>query len=211
MVISTRYKFIYVHIPKTAGNSIQEQLLPLSEDRKVAGGFRDGIDRYEVKGEVTPTKHASLADYERAGVDLADYRVIAGIRHPVARAVSCYFSPHRWFARQSDGHWAKAEPFWAIDDFVAFLKNFPTMASYLRTSGGLHQADHLIRFERLLDDYQNTVQELALPVSMTLPLRNRTSASPELTRAALEDPNVWEAVWESHGIDFETFGYPHTS
>jgi len=49
-MISRRYKFIYVHIPKTGGTTIQSVLLPFSDDEKFIVPYQDGVDSFEVRG-----------------------------------------------------------------------------------------------------------------------------------------------------------------
>jgi hypothetical protein len=66
-MISSKYRFLYVHIPKTGGNSIQHVLLPISDDQKELKKHQDGLDRFEVIGPKTKKKHASLKAIERQG------------------------------------------------------------------------------------------------------------------------------------------------
>jgi len=107
---SERHRLIYLHPPKTGGNSIQSVLLPFSDDRKVLVGHQDGRDRFEVRGPATASKHATLADYA-SSLDIAAYRVAISVRHPFDRAVSFFFSPHRWMRQTEDG-WSLATPVW---------------------------------------------------------------------------------------------------
>lgn len=88
---------IFVHVPKTAGNFLtRDYLSRYSNDNLIAIGHQDGINRFEIRGEVTTHKHMTLAEYAGA-VDLRDTYVITTVRDPVERLVSGYFSPHRRF------------------------------------------------------------------------------------------------------------------
>ena len=88
---------IFVHVPKTAGNFLtRDYLKRYSNDTLIATGHQDGVDRFEVRGEVTTHKHMTLSEYSKS-LDLRDAYVITSIRDPVERLVSAYFSPHRRF------------------------------------------------------------------------------------------------------------------
>ncbi len=91
---------IFLHLPKTGGNYVQNQFLSLglSRDLKTIRGNQDGKNRFGVQGQFTDDKHASLAKY-KAGMDPEAFSridVIITWRHPVARLVSLYLSPHAW-------------------------------------------------------------------------------------------------------------------
>jgi hypothetical protein len=43
-MISTSHQFLFVHIPKTGGNSIQTILLPFSDDQKNTSTKQDGVN-----------------------------------------------------------------------------------------------------------------------------------------------------------------------
>src|SRR5215831_10615147 len=56
VMISISHNWLFIHIQRTAGNSLQSVLAPYSEDELVGGGFRDGTDRFDVRGPYTATK-----------------------------------------------------------------------------------------------------------------------------------------------------------
>jgi hypothetical protein len=171
------------------------------------GDHRDGINRYELKGAITPFKHAALSDYEKRGVDCSSFKVIASVRHPVDRAVSAYFSPNRWARKNPDGSWRIERPSWDPGDFYIFLARFKPIADYLETSAGMCCPDFLIRFESLAEDYRHLVLELGLDPSKELPLRNRSAADASMKKIAIADPIVRNAVYEAHRVDFALFDY----
>ena len=97
MIIS-RHKLIYIHAPKTAGNAIQSLLFDISDDDKIVYHHQNGVDRFEVSGPITFSKHSALRIYNNGlGNNLSGWRVMVSIRHPFERAISAYFSPHRWY------------------------------------------------------------------------------------------------------------------
>ncbi len=87
---------IFIHIPKTGGNTIQKTLFDknLSLDKMIVTGHQDGIDRFEIRGKYTKNKHMTLRDYYK-NHELRNYPIFVCVRRPLNRLVSLYFSPHR--------------------------------------------------------------------------------------------------------------------
>lgn len=206
-MISIQNKFIFLHIPKTGGNSLQEAFLPFSDDKKILGEHRDGVDRYELKGPITPFKHAKLSDYKRLMGDTSGLSIIVSVRHPVARAVSFYFSPHRWMRQQPDGSWLLTEATWDREEFLALLPRIDSMASFLMEDGRFRKPDHMIRFESLLSDYRKIIDNFNFPAPVDLHVRNQSLRDGDAKRSAVADPVVAEAVRRHHADDIKFFGY----
>ena len=92
-MISHKHKFIFIHIPKTGGNSIQAFLAPISDDRIFARvDHQDGLERFGVRGRLTPFKHVDL-DYYAQRVKVDSFTVVACARDPIDRLLSSYFAP----------------------------------------------------------------------------------------------------------------------
>ncbi|WP_315899411.1 sulfotransferase family 2 domain-containing protein [Leisingera aquaemixtae] len=200
-------------MPKTGGTTIQDVLLPFSDDGKYLLPFQDGIDSFEVKGPVTPGKHATLQDYyDLLGGDLDSYRVVVSVRHPLNRAVSGYFSPHKWAVRQQDGSWQVQDPFWEEARFEDLLNmpNHMPATDYLRVNGAIRRPDIIIRHERFLTDFQACLDHLGVPGGSghTIPQRNASAAKSGLFRAVQQRPEVHERVERKYAADLEYFGYP---
>ena len=97
-MISEQMKFLFIHVPKTAGNSIQSLLINYSEDKLVAAGTKDGVERFGIVNDTySTTKHSTLLHYrtqlpEDLYQQLFKFSVM---RNPFDRLVSLYFSKHR--------------------------------------------------------------------------------------------------------------------
>ncbi|MGJ3230879.1 MAG: sulfotransferase family 2 domain-containing protein [Oceanicaulis sp.] len=175
-MISSKHRFIFLHVPKTGGNAVQDRLLGFSDDRRVVNRpDQDGVERYGVSGPVTPTKHATFADYaERLGSALSDYAVVFPIRPPFERLISLYYSP-RW--------WTEREPEWDEQRFLDLLQETPSAVSFLNVRGQMKWPEHLLRFSSLQRDYGMMVQSLQIPAPLSLPRRNAgTVASSEIQK-----------------------------
>ena len=71
-MLSTRHRFLFLHVPKTAGNAVQTWLLPHSDDQKVTHRHQDGIERfYDLpllrKRRHRDPKHGEIANPDVSG------------------------------------------------------------------------------------------------------------------------------------------------
>lgn len=200
-----RHRVIFIHIPKTAGNFIQQALLPYSDDRLVTSPKQDGRNRFDIAGPFTPKKHAKAEEYRASmgAFQFSEMRIMTCIRHPFERMLSHYFSPHRW-VRVRDGRVGFEPAEFAEDAFRGFVQSSQPMATWLRVGGVLRRPDFLIRFEHLREDVSAAFASLDIPLPEPFEALNRSpfDKAPFLVRADLED-----IVLAHHGEDYEAFGY----
>ena len=159
MLLSTNHNFLFIHVPKTGGNSIQKVLLPFSDDRMVADRpHHDGVNRFDiVSDQFSLRKHASLEDYrKRLDPDVfSRLTKIACVRNPWDRCVSFFFSPHRGSVA------------WSPDAFeeLIYTKVHPH-AHYLaldeHAGDPFDHVDVVLRFERIAEDFSNLCELLAI-------------------------------------------------
>ena len=208
-MLLSKYECIFIHVPKTAGNAQQEILLPFSDDEKVLSGHRDGIDRYELRGPVTLHKHATLADYQEGlGPNFLRFKVAISIRHPFQRAISYYFSPHRWFRENNDGSFHLEPSYWDRDEFFRTLEQLQSMKSFLKTADGYYRPDYIIRHETLKNDLINFCRKARIPADVaSLDLRNKGTGTPGLINNLEQDANLRRQVEELFSDDMDFFGY----
>ena len=184
-MISKQKKFLFIHVPKTGGNSIQNILRVYSENDIVAlSKHQDGVERFEVRSrDYNITKHSTLSHYKSV-LDPKTYRSLfkfATIRNPWDRMVSFYFSPHRGITD------------WDRNDFLTLISSVPPLHDYIYTKSffekglsmigmyktiGAHKIgrdiNFLVRFERLSDDFRLVCEKLDIPY-FPLPKRNSSN------------------------------------
>jgi hypothetical protein len=176
-------------------------LVSFSDDRLVAGGFRDGIERFEVEGCVTKHKHFSLQNYADAVHPDTFEKLFkfSIVRDPWERAISWYFSPHRWVPQGR-------QPTWSPKEFVDSLHQM-TQAIDMLTIGGKYQPlDALLRFETLAEDVRTLAERLKIG-HLTLPHRNRSMRDLVWRKYYMTHPELVGLVADLSGTDAETFGY----
>ena len=171
-MISHQKKFIFFHIPKTAGNSIQNILADYSDDEIIANArHQDGIERFEVKNSESEKlhKHSTLRDYKKVfGGSILKYFIFSTIRNPWDRIVSFYFSPHRGVTEFN------------FSDFEKFAEQIPPIETYLAKSRtnfyffNRKHISHLMKFEEIDNDFDRVCKELGIG-SAPLPVRNKSN------------------------------------
>lgn len=172
-MISIKKNFIFVHIPKTAGNSLQNILRDYSEDKIVCkASHQDGLERFEIESEVYgTTKHSTLADYKRQMEKNHFERAFkfTCVRNPWDRMISFYFSPHRGVTQ------------WDRNAFIKFIHTVPSTLSYLslpdvEMENTLDSFNYVIKFEHLEQGFKEVCQYIGIPFK-ELPVRNKAPKS----------------------------------
>ncbi|GAA6184280.1 sulfotransferase family 2 domain-containing protein [Aliiglaciecola sp. NS0011-25] len=187
-MLSIEHNFLFLHLPKTAGNSIQERLKAYSEDKIVCiNDFQDGIERFEVRNQFAGIhKHSSLTDYQKVLPEtlFKHLFIFATIRNPWERMISFYFSPHR------------KVKLWDRNDFINLLNQVKTLPQLLAVENPSHQqewfdnVDFIIKYEHLDTDFQKVCLQLELDCN-PLTIRNKSS---RLDYKTYYDPELIELV-----------------
>jgi Sulfotransferase family len=198
-MISFQKQFLFVHIPKTAGNSIQSILRDYSEDEIVAlRGEQDGIERFGLRNpNYKVRKHSTLAEY-RMALGEEQFRSLykfACVRNPWDRMVSYYFRPTRDLMS------------WNRKEFKKMILNVFSVADYLRLEEGENDpfanVDRIMRFETLADDFRSVCAALNIPAA-PLPQYNRSTRE---HYAKYYDDELRELVRKRFAPEIERFGY----
>lgn len=198
-MISLQKRFLFVHIPKTGGNSIQSVLRHYSEDEIVSLTPRqDSIERFEVRNRnYNIKKHSTLAEYQ-AVLGEEQFRGLykfACARNPWDRMVSRYFSPGR------------AATKWDREAFKGLLLKTKSVADYVRLEEGeddpFANVDRVMRFETLAEDFRSVCADLDIPFA-ALPKYNRSSRD---HYSRYYDNELRALVGERFAIEIARFGY----
>lgn len=198
-MISLQKRFLFVHIPKTAGNSIQTALRDYSEDELIAlREEQDGIERFGLRSRnYDIKKHSTLAEYRAA---LGDERFtklykFTGVRNPWDRMVSYYFTP-----TQSPETWDRKK-------FQRIISKAVSVADYLRLNDDeehpFENVDYIMRFENLDEDFRAVCKTLDIPAP-SLPHYNRSDRE---HYSKYYDDELREVVRTRFAAEIERFGY----
>ncbi|CUH63462.1 Sulfotransferase family protein [Thalassovita gelatinovora] len=211
-MISSKFRFIYIHIPKTGGNALQSSLIPFSDDEiQITEGHHDGINRFGLSGPITDKKHTNLQFYADAlGGELTNYKVVVSRRHPFERAVSFYYSPHRWIRKSPKGDWSQIEPIWDESEFLNCLSALHSMVSYITVNEQLRKPDVEIRTEYMQEDCKQAFDDLKIPVGakFQIPNSNMSAGTKEQVLACLSNYELRDAVEQRYADDMKYFDYP---
>lgn len=216
MIFTYPRRSIFIHIPKTGGNTVSQQLVQRSwsEDSIFqASNLQDGYDRFDLKGRFTQGKHMSLSDYLRCAPELAGLPVLTVVRKPFERLVSFYFSPHRHLKQKSDGTICFSGHIeFHEDEFLRLVTRLRPAASYLNRADSevnrqslLHEIQsgsiNVMRTESLERDF-----EAYFGIALSIERRNVSAADPRLKQLVLQSDRLRNEVESSsHGIDLDCF------
>lgn len=204
-MLSRQKNFVFIHIPKTGGNSIQSILQRYSEDQiTIEKPYQDGVERFQIRSPDLPTrKHSPLRDYRKL-LGVERFRPLfkfAVVRNPWDRLISSYFSPHR------------GNSTWNREGFIALVSDSPSMVSFLDSRNlpslvhtFIHprvDVDFVIRFENLQGDFDFVCDRLEIPRE-PLPHRNQSSRQPYQD---YYDDELRDFVGQHYADDIAAFGY----
>ncbi len=198
-MISLQKRFLFVHIPKTAGNSIQSSLRDYSEDQLVPlRKEQDGIERFGLRNpNYNIKKHSTLAEYRDAlgNAQFGNLYKFTCVRNPWDRMVSYYFTP-----TQSPETWDQKK-------FRKMIFKAVSVADYLRLDNceqdPFANVDYIMRFENLADDFRTVCGTLGISPA-TLPQYNRSNRK---HYSKYYDDELRELVHTRFAEEIERFGY----
>jgi hypothetical protein len=197
-MILNKHKTVFVHIPKTAGSSIERSLKPYQDIKHVAlrrvNKTLNSLGSTKRLFNINEMTHASASDYvKELGANYERYFTFAVVRNPFDRMVSSFeFSKLRGMHDCSFNEYVLGSSSDDVRD----------QSSYVTDDHGNVIVSFIGRFERLNQDYAQVAKRIQLP--LRLPHLNRT-----VRRRYSEyyDDSTEAAVRERFARDFMMFNY----
>ncbi len=203
-MLSHDFRTIFVHVPKTGGQSIASVFLDqlgLTWEERAPLLMRPNDD--PAKGPPR-LAHLYASEYVKFGylspADFAAYFKFSVVRNPWSRAVSEYKFRHQ--------HWGI--PFRTfvsqiVRPGLAFgeLRHVDPQKRFLYSETGSLLVDRVLRFETLADDFADVSREL-FGRSKTLPQRNATEPT---DYRAFYDEETMRMIAVAYHDDIKVFGY----
>ncbi|WP_426244339.1 sulfotransferase family 2 domain-containing protein [Nocardioides sp. LHG3406-4] len=205
MLVSDAHRFLFVHVQKTGGVTIDGLLRPQLPDARSLDGM---------------TRHARLEQILTAEPGLGDYWIAGVVRNPWARLLSWWSMVERFRDLAEQGA-PKAQAFLSGKGFLAVVAreyaDFESFVlrgtherprlqtpqvAYLTTQA--RRADFIGRQETFDADVATIVARLGLPPVPQVP---RVNASAPRDHRDAYTPHMRDRVAEVFAADVEAFGY----
>lgn len=203
MLRSTSKKFIFVHIPKTAGSSVKDSLIPYSDNKLfkyVATPFRK-IGCPINFGPEPLEAHATAQDIlNLLGNEFYDYYKFAFVRHPYQYIASTYsfIKAYPRHARHSIVRKYKCfDEFVDVDIQGGFHR---TQSEFVYSKDNFLLVNFIGKFENLSADHAHICNHLKIPVS--LPYINKSSLPACSIPLSLNSKNILQCFYEKDFINF---------
>ena len=194
MLVSDSHKFVFHHVPKTAGSSITAALAPFCNRWK--GVLPEEIHGWQVQFHRIGM-HTQLGIIKSAGEFLAEYFSFAFVRNPYEVVVSAW-------------------DFEKIKDFDIYVEQ--QIFTGLQICARRSQYDHLSdeegnllvdfigRYENFAEDFYKIIEAIEVPL-LLIPKRNIKKERKTQDYRKYYTPLSREIVEEKYKKDLEFFGY----
>ena len=205
-MISHKHKTIFVHVPKTAGQSIEQVFV---DDLGLTWDDREVLNlRYNADRAIGPQRLAHLYadEYVRCGhikLDLWNsYYKFAVVRNPYDRILSEF--RYRRFRKTGPLSWFLRKRY--RDEHLDSTRHVVSQSRYLFDENGTCLVDEIIKFEDLKDRMPEVFERI-FGAPRTLPRRNESTGGPRrMTRQQLGSWNR-KLLKDRYAEDFTRLGY----
>jgi hypothetical protein len=208
MVISDKYRYVFVELPRTGSTAVSRELRELYDGRGILH------------------KHATYQEFlDVATEEQKEYFAFGGIRNPLDDAVSLYFkllNDHKlaysnienaglfrrliYAFRWRQFRFVQAEKAGFSDFFLKFYRWPYDNWSCISHS----RLDCIIRFERLADDFSRAVSGFGATAARPLPVKNKTVGRNMHFSEYYDARAISRAKWV-FGVYMERWGYDFPS
>ena len=195
-MISHKLKFIFIHIPKTSGNSLSLFLKDFIDNdvihRSSNMGEKQGISIICEKTKKC-IKHNDITYYKNTYCEkINDYFKFTIVRNPYDRMLSFYF----WSKRKNNQKFNRNE-------FINFIKNNNSLQHKY-----IDNTFHIIHFENLINELKNIECFKEIVDFNNYPTLNASSNS-KRNYNEIYDKELKDLVFNKYKKDFEIFGYEY--
>tara|TARA_B100000287_G_scaffold423464_1_gene466760 strand:+ start:113 stop:736 length:624 start_codon:yes stop_codon:yes gene_type:complete len=207
MIINHKYKFVFLHIPKTAGTSITKALSPFCNKWDTILGCDCGPEEIVKDDGFKIHKHSNAQDIKTymTSERWTNYFKFTFVRNPVDRAVSLY----EWWKR-TDAKWdpetKDAISKMSFKEFVFSRYCSPCQSDFL--VGSIEKPpkiDFIGKFENLNIDFAYLCGLLDLP-RITLERKNSSPREHSDTKDYL-DEDITKEIKSKFHRDYTYFNY----
>ncbi len=195
-MISHKLKFIFIHIPKTSGNSLSLFLKDFIDNKVIHRssnmGRKQGISIISEKTN-KDIKHMDITYYKNTyGEKINDYFKFTIVRNPYDRMLSFYF----WSKGKNNQKFNRNE-------FIKFIRNNKSFQHKY-----IDNTFHIIRFENLINELKNIECLKEIVNFNNYPTLNASSNS-KRNYNEIYDKELKDLVFNKYKKDFELFGYKY--
>lgn len=213
-MLSRAHKAIFVHIPKTGGQSVATAFL---DDLGLDWDARDALLMRPGKaGEPERMAHLYAREYVEMGfvtpAEFAAFTTFAVVRHPYARMVSEYIyrmGAVDWVAQHMPAVRSRRFDRFIRQEFEDPLsdaaRHFAPQVDYVNDARGQLLVDHVVDQATLASGLEPVFAQV-FDREVALPRRNVKREAPGFTAAALSQGQK-DFLWHRYRADFEAFGF----
>lgn len=210
MLISHGHRFIFVHIQKTAGQSMRRALEPYCQApprvglRKILSHLP--VPEHAERAAFRPHATAAWARLKITPPVFERYTRFSVVRNPFDRAVSQF----HFLQQRPEHHAHRHVRELGFDEYLEFLRRRrwhrdPTQQGRLVDGRGRMLCDPILRFETLQSDFAGLCRQLQLDDAPSLTHRNASSHRP--WREYYDSRATRDRVIDLFARDFDAFGY----
>ena len=198
-MISHKQKFVFVHIPKTAGQSLYENLGGWS--RVYPRGFKKSLRKYK--------QHFTMSEYLEHGYlkieKLGLYFKFSIVRNPYERILSEFKYAQQIYTKFNNSSFNRfVKRDWGNSRRHSTIKqHIRPQYEFLYNDNGKCLVDFIGRFENLQQDFNIICDNIGIPHQL-LPHQNK---SKHKHYTEYYDDETRQIVAEKYAKDIEYFGY----
>ncbi len=205
MVISHKYKYLFVELPLTGSTAVSKEL------------------REQYDGSLILAKHSTYLNFlADATEEERSYFVFSAVRNPLDQAASHYFKyksnhknrftdPERLSQNRGPGKYVDLKKFRYVcennADFADFFLKFYKIPYNNWSSLSHKKFDFVMRFENLQNDFAAVLELIGIEPRRPLPQRNRTAQKEKDFAAYFNTPVVINRAMRVFGPYMHEWGY----